>query len=224
MVDTKESLNRLSQLDTCALSDALDKLKMTGVVMQLKQLTSTQKLFGKVVTMSLGNAVDNDSHSNKSHLGAAAIDLGNEDNVIVIEHKERLDVAGWGGILSLAASKKGIKGVVIDGAVRDIDESRSINFPIYGKCVVPVTARGRIVEVAVNEPVIIGGVNVKSGDYIIGDGSGVVFIRSEVIGKVLEIAEKIVSREKAILASILNGMPVSRAMDKQYENMIDGKF
>jgi len=214
-------LDQLSKLDSCTLSDALDKLGVKGTVTGLVQLTSARKIFGKVITVQLTKIAPEKSNTEKKiHLGATAIDHGGKDNVIVVSHQGRIDVAGWGGILSQAAKLKGIKGVIIDGAVRDIDESKAVDFPIYGLVGVPVSARGRISEIATNNPVRIVDVKVNPGDYVLADGSGVVFIPSEIIEGVIETAEDIAKMENAIIKKIKEGSTVSKAMDQKYENML----
>ena len=96
--------------------------------------------------------------------------------MIVVDHGGRLEAAGWGGILSLAAKVKGVAGVIVDGAARDDDESRDVGLPIFARAGTPVTARGRIVEESFNEPISIGHVEVCPGDLVIADWSGVVFV------------------------------------------------
>jgi len=214
-------LDQLSKLDSCTLSDALDKLGVKGAVTGLVQLTSARKIFGKVITVQLTKIDPDKSYTErKTHLGATAIDQGGIDNVIVVSHQGSIDVAGWGGILSQAAKIKGIRGLIIDGAVRDIDESKAVDFPIYGLVGVPVSARGRISEIATNNPVRIVDVEVNPGDYVLADGSGVVFIPSEIIEGVIETAEDIAKKEYEIIKKIKKGSTVSKAMDQKYENML----
>ncbi len=91
---------------------------------------------------------------------------------------------------------------------------------IYGLVGVPVSARGRISEIATNSPVQIADVEVNPGDYVLADGSGVVFIPSGLIDRVVETAEDIAKKEKAIVKKINEGFTVSKAMGEKYENML----
>jgi 4-hydroxy-4-methyl-2-oxoglutarate aldolase len=131
------------------------------------------------------------------------------------------DVAGWGGVLSAAARARRIEGVVIDGACRDIDESRDLGLPVYGRCTVPITARGRIIEYDWNIPISIADVCVVPGDFIIADGSGVVVIAQQVAERVVHIAERIAAREKLMVADVRSGDAVSKVMGTNYETMLD---
>jgi regulator of RNase E activity RraA len=153
------------------------------------------------------------------HLCTAAIEAALPGEVIVVEHRSRSDCAGWGGILSRAAGMKKIAGVIVDGICRDIDESRELEFPVFGRGVLPVTARGRVIETAFNAPVNIGPITVRPGDWVIADGSGVVFIAAENLKAVVEQAEKLAQREAQLVADIESGTPVSQVMSRTYEHM-----
>ena len=121
---------------------------------------------------------------------------------------------------SLGAKLRGLGGVIAEGPVRDIDEARQHDFPVFGRSVTTVTARGRIVELANNEPVKIGDVEVKAGDYAIADGSGVVFISAENIERVLQTAEEISAREAAMAKALYEGKPITEVMGASYEHML----
>lgn len=138
----------------------------------------------------------------------------------MIEQRSGVDAAGWGGILSNAAQMKEIAGVIVDGPARDVDESRELDFPVFARMLVPTTARGRIVEEAFNEPVSVGDVTVTPGDYVIADGSGVIFVQADQIATVLETAEMIAAREAAMTKAVRAGEPVSKVMGADYEHML----
>jgi regulator of RNase E activity RraA len=172
-----------------------------------------------VVTVKL---VPADGRTSKQHLATAAIEASGPGDILVLSHRSREDCAGWGGILSRAAKVRGIAGTLVDGAVRDVDESREIGYPVFARGVTPATARGRIVEEGWNIPVDIGGVEVHPGDYVIADGSGVVFVPKARIEEVLLAAEEIAAKERAMAAAVESGKPVSRVMGGDYESMLGG--
>src|SRR5207247_294220 len=153
------------------------------------------------------------------HLCTTAIETALPGEVIVVEHHSRADCAGWGGILSRAAQAKKIAGVIVDGICRDIDESRELKFPVFARGVVPVTARGRVIETEFNTPVNVGPVIVRPGDWVIADGSGVVFIAAENLKAVVEEAEQLAQREAQLVADIESGTPVGQVMSRTYEHM-----
>jgi regulator of RNase E activity RraA len=76
------------------------------------------------------------------------------------------------------------------------------------------------VETATNVPITVGDVTVAPGDYAIADGSAVVFVAARDIARVLDAAEAIAERERALAASIREGTPISQVMGKSYETML----
>jgi 4-hydroxy-4-methyl-2-oxoglutarate aldolase len=207
---------RLARLDTCLVSDALDKLGLNGVVAGLLRLSTDKRVAGPVLTVRLEAAKGRVA---ERHLCAGAIEAAQPGEIIVVEHHSRSDCAGWGGILSRAARMRQIAGVIVDGTCRDIDESRELGFPVFGRGAVPVTARGRIIEASFNTPVTIGSVTVRPGDWVIADGSGVVFMSSENLKVIVEQAEKLAAREAELVADIEAGTPVGQVMSRTYEHM-----
>jgi regulator of RNase E activity RraA len=213
-------VTRLARLDSCAVSDALDRLGLPGTAPGIHCLTATARIAGRVVTVRLGPADGAPSSGPSRHLGTAAIEAASPGDVIAIDHQGREDAAGWGGILSTAAKYCGVAGVIVDGACRDVDESREVGLPVFARTAVPFTARGRAVEKAFNEPIQIGGVEVKPGDLVIADGTGVVFIATERAADVIEAAEQIAAREAEMAKAVLAGEPVSQVMGASYESML----
>jgi 4-hydroxy-4-methyl-2-oxoglutarate aldolase len=208
---------RLLALDSCSVSDALDQLGLPGAVTGLASLTLKSRIAGPVRTVKLAAPIPG---TPKRHLGAGAVDVSEPGDIIVVEHRGRTDVSGWGGLLSRGAVKRGVAGVIIDGACRDTDESDELGLPVYGRAAVPVTARGRVAEHAFEVPITVAGIIVHPGDYVIADGSGVVFIPASRAEEVVTAAEHIFAREKAMAAAIDAGQPVAAVMGGDYEDML----
>lgn len=208
---------RLLALDTPSLSDALDMLGLPGAVVGLSSLTLRARIAGRVQTVKLGAPL---AGLPKRHLGSGAIVAASAGDIIVVEHRGRLDVSGWGGLLSRAAVRKGIAGVIVDGAFRDIDEGRELGLPVFGKAAVPVTARGRVAEHSFNEAITVGGIAVSPGDWVMADGSGVVFLSAARAADILSAAEDIFAREQAMARDIDAGVPIDRVMGANYEDML----
>jgi 4-hydroxy-4-methyl-2-oxoglutarate aldolase len=180
-------VRRLRALDCCAVSDALDQLKHAGVVSGLLHRSGPGRIAGRVVTVRLG--IGQPAPGPKRHLGCGAIERSGVNEVLVIEQRTGIDCGSWGGLLSLAAKRRGIAGVIAEGPVRDVDEALAMDFPIFSRALTARTARGRVVELGTDVPVTIGEAAVRPGDYVIADRSGVAFIRAETIVPVLEAAE-----------------------------------
>jgi len=209
---------RLSALDSCAVSDALDKLGLQGVVIGIPRVSTERRISGRVQTVKLGAAAD--SSTPTRHLSTTAVEAATPGDIIVIEQRSGIDAAGWGGNLSLAAKLRGIAGAIVDGPARDIDESRELDFPVFARSLTCHTARGRLIQVSTNQTITVGDVGVSPGDYVVADGSAVVFVAQKDILRVLETAEAIVAREKSMATALRSGTPVSQVMGSDYERML----
>lgn len=210
-------VDRLRALDSCALSDARDRLGLVDTTVSgIGNLTGDHRIAGSVTTVRLGP--ENEAVPGR-HLCTAAIEASGSDDVILVDHQERSDCAGWGGNLSRAARRRGVAGTLVFGAARDIDEAREIDYPVFASSATARTARGRTQEQTWNEPITFAGVDVEPGDYVLADASGIVFIAMGEIDAVLDIAEQIASAEASIAEAIDAGTPVSVAMNAAYEQM-----
>ncbi len=212
-------IGRLSKLDTCAVSDALDRLSLKGASFGVRPLWPCPRIVGRAVTVKIKPA---GLEKPKQHLGSAAIQAARPGDIIVIDSGGRPDVSAWGGLLSLASKTKGLSGVVIDGACRDIDESREVGFPVFARAVVPMTARGRVVQDSFNQEIQFAGVQVHPGDLVIADGSGVVFIPREKEQEVIKEAEAVAQQEARMAEGIRQGLSVVEVLERLgYESMLD---
>lgn len=216
-------LARLAALDTCACSDALDRLGLAGVAPGLKSLTVTRRVTGRVITVALGPVGGAATGGGGRHLGTAAIEAAQPGDVIVVAAGGRIDAAGWGGVLSLAATMRGVGGVIVDGACRDVDESTTLGLPVYALAAIPATARGRQAEVGWNTPVEVAGIGVVPGDLVVADGSGVVFVPAGRAADVIAAAEEIAAREAAMARRLRAGEPAAAVLSADYEQMLTAR-
>ena len=216
-----DAVKRLQRLDCCAVSDAMDKLGLHGTVSGLAQLATTRRIAGRVVTYRLVPAAEAPPATGAPrHLGTTAVEACKPGDVIVVEQRTRIDAGSWGGLLSLGAKVRQVAGVIADGPVRDVDEARSLDFPVYGRSATARTARSRVAEAETNGPITVGDVRVEPGDYVIADASGVVFIPAAQIERLLDAAEMIAGREAAMARALLAGKPISQVMGADYEHML----
>ena len=209
---------RLALLDTCAVSDALDRLGLAGTVHGIHRAWACPRIAGRVVTVKLTDYEPGSSP--RRHLGAAAIVGAGPGDVIVMAGGGRTDAAVWGGLLSLAAATRGVGGVIVDGACRDVDDSQELGFPVYARAAVPTTARARLVEEATGTAVAVAGTFVRMGDLAIADGSGVVFVSAESADQVLAVAEELAARENVMAEELRGGKSVLDVMGAGYESML----
>ncbi|MBS1697769.1 MAG: 4-carboxy-4-hydroxy-2-oxoadipate aldolase/oxaloacetate decarboxylase [Actinobacteria bacterium] len=210
-----EILTRLREVDSAALSDALDALQLPGVVTALHAVTLPDAaIAGRVRTVQAG---PRQADAPQDHIAAALVDEAEPGDVIVIANEGRTDVSCWGGLLGAAAARRDVAGVIVDGAFRDVQENADLGLPVFARTPVPVSARGRIVQYAMDDRITIAGVTVDSGDWVVADRTGMVFVRHVDLDRVLGVAERIIAREAAMLAAVRFGAPVSEVMhDSQF--------
>lgn len=219
--DVPLTVQRLHTLDTCVVSDAMDSLGLAGVADGLTPLWEGAELAGRVITVTLREV--STGSAQPRHLGVGAIETAGPGDVVVLDNEGRVGMGSWGGLLTVAAVLRGVAGVVIDGACRDVDEIRSHGFPAFARSGAMRTARGRVGEVASGEPVRICDVEVRRGDFVRADGSGVLFVRAEDIERVLDAAEALAIKEKLMVADLRANRSPSEVLGGNYETMLIGE-
>ena len=214
MLDT--TLDRLSLLDTNTVSDALDFLSLPGATYGLQPLWGCPKIVGRASTVQL--EPKKEEAPSTTHLITPVIDaIATNDRVLVIAGGVE-GISSWGDIIANAAKAKQIRGSIIDGMSRDIDGSRDIGYPVFGRGVTMISARNRLVQIRSGAQVEIRGVKVDEDDYVIADNCGTVFIPAGRIQDVLELGERIDRRQNGMVEEVRSGRSVAEVMhDKEFE-------
>lgn len=202
-------LDRYAALDSAAVSDALDQLGLPPGVGDLRPVWGSASVVGFAVTVQLEPRTDGPAGA---HIATTAVETADDQNVIVVDNQGRTDVSCWGGILSLGAAQRGVRGVVADGVCRDVGEARELEFPVFSRGSIPATARGRVQQRSTGDPVTIAGLTVHQGDVVLHDETGLVVVPRDRAVQVAELAEAVVARERAIAGEIRTGVPLSQAM------------
>ena len=145
-----------------------------------------------------------------------AMELARPGDVIVVDGRGAVSASLWGGNRSLYAAHKQVAGVVVDGGMRDVAETREVQLPVFARAVCPMagTSAG---PGEVNYPVACGGVVVCPGDIIVGDSEGIVVIpradAEDVYAAWRKIAEREVSwRADSAAARQVGGLAVDRRL------------
>lgn len=192
-------LASLESLSGADVSDALDRLGISGQCRGIRPLDRTFRLAGRAWTLRYGP-----SGTDPGTVGDYIDDLSGPQ-VVVLDNAARLDVTVWGDLLTSTASRNGIAGTVIDGVCRDIDRSIELSYPIFSRGNFMRTGKDRVRVDSIGEPVSIGGVRVEPGDWLLGDGDGVVVIALSRLQEVLDVAAEIRDAEARIRAAIERG-------------------
>lgn len=139
-----------------------------------------------------------------------AIDMAAPGDVILVDAGGALDQAIIGEIMSSLAAKRGIAGMIIDGAIRDVDAIAASTFPVYA-C--GVTHRGPYKDGPgeINVSVSIAGMTVNPGDIIVGDADGVVAIPQADAERIIALTIAQNNKEEATLAAIASDGKIDRS-------------
>ena len=199
-VKDDEIVRILRKVSTPNISDAMHR---TGEVEGLIMVTPNVKLIGPALTVR--------TYPGDWAKPVEAIDKAEKGQVLVI------DVGGvgpavWGELATHSAIQKGLAGVVINGAIRDVPEIVKLKFPAYAKIITPTAGEPKgFGEIGV--PVQVGKVRVFTGDWIVGDEDGLVVIPKERAVEVANRAMDVLERENRIREEIKEGGTLSSVME-----------
>lgn len=142
------------------------------------------------------------------------IDNAKPGEVGVIVMEGTLDIAAMGNLMATAAKVRGMAGMVLDGAIRDVWDIRRMGLTVYARSISPRTAVGHYATVARNVPVECGGITVRPGDIIVADEDGVVVVPQERAEEVLKKAQEIDQRESGMFPFIRQFKSLTKAIEK----------
>jgi regulator of RNase E activity RraA len=150
-------LAQFAALEVATVSDALDTCGLPPGLGGLRPMWGRPKVAGFAVTVELEPlSRQPDAEDGGAHILTGAIAGAGPDDVIVVANGGRTDVSSWGGIVSTGAAVRSVRGVITDGACRDVGQARELGFPVFARAQVPVTARGRLRQKSAGEPVLVG--------------------------------------------------------------------
>jgi len=206
MVDKLEYFtNKFMALDTTAISDALDRLGIKGGCQGILPQVSGTKAVGPAFTVRYRPC-----GVEKGTVGDFIDDV-EPGQIIVLDNGGRLYGTVWGDIMTVYAQKRGITGTVIDGVCRDLPRILEVKYPIFTRGRLMVTGKDRVEVDGINVPVSIGDVQVRPGDIVACDDTGVVIIPSSKAEDILDVATEIDEAEQRILEMLEKGMTLREA-------------
>ena len=169
-------------------------------------------------TKMVGTAVTVQTFAGDWAKSVEAIDLAGPGNVIVIYNGSN-DIAPWGGLATLSCKNRGIEGVVIDGAVRDVDEIRAMKYPVFASAIVPNAGEPKGMG-EINAEITCGSQTVRPGDYIVGDESGVVVVPKDRAYEIAKRAKMVEETESRLYEEIRRGKTLSQVLNlKKWEKV-----
>lgn len=192
---------------TGTTSDALDELELDRVVPAsvLRPSDPKARIVGQALTVLNRKAAERRKTSGLADIEAH--NLARPGDVLVVQGVA--GISSMGGVSASIGKRQGEIAAVVDGAVRDIDHSRSIGYPIWSAGVSPITGKWRIETMAVNAAVRIAGIEVKPGDLVVADECGVCFVPFARAAEVLAIAQRLAASENARLEQLEAGISLA---------------
>jgi len=190
--DRSELREAFSRVSTPNISDAMHK---QGAMQDIRPVKLGFHMVGKALTV---RTIDGDWAK-----PIEAIDKAEKGEVLVVDVNGG-KTAIWGELATRSAKQKGLAGVVIDGAIRDLDDIIEMDFPLFSKHVVPNAGEPKGLG-EIGAEITCGNQTVKTGDWIIGDDSGVVVVPLEIAQEIANRALDVKETENRIREEIKSG-------------------
>jgi len=191
-MERQELFERLSRIDPAALADANKQIRVMSP--DIRPIQSGEQLLGKAYTVRCF----------EDFLAViAALEDAEPGDILVIDTQDSR-AAVVGELFSMEAARRGLGGIVIDGACRDVSTIRGLAMPVYARAVTPVS--GTINALGERQvSVICGGVKVDPGDIVFGDDDGIIVASMSELVELLPRAEEIKRLEQAVLEKLAEG-------------------
>jgi 4-hydroxy-4-methyl-2-oxoglutarate aldolase len=163
----------------------------------LRCLVKGAKVVGPAVTVKTAGADSTVVHK--------AMEIAQKGDIVVVDRCGDMRHACWGGVVTLAASLRGIAGGIVDGLATDGEEIEKVGFPLYCKGITALTTKLLGYGGEINTIVQCGGVVVKPGDLIVADSNGILVLDPEAARPLGERALAMQEREKGLIARLEKG-------------------
>jgi regulator of RNase E activity RraA len=198
-----------------SVSDAVELVTgKSGTMWHDMKLVTGKPMVGRAVTsLAKPAAPEAATPALSTKHSVEMIDEAKPGEVGVIVMEGTLDIAAMGNLMGTTASVRGMAGMVLDGAIRDIWDIRRMGLTVYARSSTPATAVGHYATVAKNVPVECAGVAVRPGDIIVADEDGVVVVPQERAEEVLKKAKEIDDRERGMFPFIKEHKSLRKAIE-----------
>jgi regulator of RNase E activity RraA len=206
--------SELAPLYAAVVADVLDGLGFRNQTLpaRIRPLTPAQKVYGRVCTAKAVTVQEIPAEPYK--LEIAAVDGMGRGDVLLVDVGNDETCGFWGELLTTACLYKGVHGVVMTACTRDMWKIKELNFPVFGIGYHPADSKGRADIIEIGQPITIGDVVAKQGDYILGDEDGTVIIPSEAAEETVRLAKEKISGENIARADLARGVPMGEVFRK----------
>ncbi|WP_205254115.1 MULTISPECIES: 4-carboxy-4-hydroxy-2-oxoadipate aldolase/oxaloacetate decarboxylase [Halostella] len=191
----KDLVEKFKEIPTAVLSDVTSKYENT-MSHSIKPVYDDARMAGTALTVK--------TYPGDNLMAHKAITMAEPGDILVIDANEYTEAGLWGELASTSCKTHGLKGTVLDGAVRDIEEIEELDYPVYARAVSPKGSY-KSHPGSINVAVSCGGLTVEPGDIVVGDDEGVAIVKPENAEQVLAAAQEKLDAEEEMLERIKEG-------------------
>ena len=210
-MQSKDLVSRLEECYTGAVYDVLREKGMINLFLpdEIKYIDPSNKIAGRIWTCS--GEIDESLDKDTTMLSwTEMLSKAPKDSVVVCQPNDGT-IAHMGELSAETLKYRGVIGYIVDGGCRDVDFILKLGFPVFCKYFTPSDVVCRWQVKTLGEPIKIGDLEIKSGDYVLGDIDGVVIIPNEIIDEVITDTENYINTESALRKDILSGVDPKEA-------------
>ena len=202
---------RLARCYSGAVYDAMRDLKMPASALPstIRPLDPKRSLAGPIWTCE--GRPEHGISADDSLLGWTKLLSAAPSGSVAVCQPNDSTVAHMGELSAETLRLRGVTGYLVDGGCRDTDYITRMGFPVFCRYNTPADIVGRWAVEALGEPIVIGGVTVHTGDYLIADVDGAVVIPRASVDDVVTTAEHLMTTESELRRAIMSGMDPSEA-------------
>lgn len=194
---------RLAGYPTSAVSDALDELGIAGALSGIAaQREGVGRVCGRALTVRfVRKSGDPDAYRFGGGVGKPlerVLKAMRAGDMVVMDLDGATNASAWGGLASRLAQRRGVRGTILWGTCRDLEEIRAVGYPVWAVGVCPRRSRNEFTFGSINEEIVVAGVAIRAGDYVLADESGAVCVPQARAEETLALVARIDAQERAL--------------------------
>ena len=194
---------RLAGYPTSAVSDALDELGIAGALSGIAaQREGVGRVCGRALTVRfVRKSGDPDAYRFGGGVGKPlerVLKAMRAGDMVVMDLDGAANASAWGGLASRLAQRRGVRGTILWGTCRDLEEIRAVGYPVWAVGVCPRRSRNEFTFGSINEEIVVAGVAIRAGDYVLADESGAVCVPQHRAEETLGLVARIDAQERLL--------------------------